>query len=318
MTRPASLFAILTLLGALGTVAAAGKDNPPFRPSPDVSQDPPAYYAPDLFEPMPPPKPGDWMAAHPEPRQSFAAYVRSDPIRPSRRRHTLIVSQVGPMDAEQAGRLAVLRKFLGLYYALPVREGPALGLARVTSRERSLFGRHLTQYLTGDILHKVLVPALPRDAVCLQGVTMEDLYPDPTWNYVFGQASLRRRVGIYSLVRFQPEFWGETSSEATRRLALLRSLKTLVHETGHMFGLHHCQRLKCVMNGSNSLPESDARPIYLCPVCLKKFRWNLGLDVIERYEALRAFYEKHGLRDEAAWVTKRLARCREAASDASR
>lgn len=299
-------------------MAAAGKDDAPYRPSPDVSRDPPAYYAPGLFEPMPPPKPGDWMAAHPEPRQSFAAYVRSAPIRPTGRRHTLYVSQVGPMDAEQAGRLAVLREFLGLYYRLPVRAGPAVGLEKVTSRERSILSRHVTQYLTGDILHKVLAPALPRDAVCLQGVTMEDLYPAPSWNYVFGQASLRRRVGIYSLVRFQPEFWGEPRTKATRRLALLRSLKTLVHETGHMFGVHHCQRFQCVMNGSNHLAESDARPVHLCPECLKKFRWALGFDMVKRYEALRAFYAKHGLADEAAWVAKRLARCREAASDASR
>ena len=315
MTQSASISAILILLGALSAMAAAGEDAP-YRPSPDVAKDPPAFYAPDLFEPMPKPGPSDWMAAHPEPRQSFAAYVRSDPIRPTRGRHTLVVSQVGPMDAEDAARLGVLREFLGLYYQLPVRTGPSVGLDNVTSRERNLFGRRVTQYLTGDILHKVLAPALPCDAVCLQGVTMDDLYPDPSWNYVFGQASLRRRVGIYSLVRFQPEFWGEARSDATRRLALVRSLKTLVHETGHMFGVHHCQTYQCVMNGSNHLAESDARPVHPCPECLKKFRWALGFDLVKRYEALCAFYEKHGLTDEAAWVAKRLRQCRGATSDA--
>jgi len=317
MTRTAPLLATLALLGALCAMAAASKEDAPYRPTPDVSEDPPAWYAPDLFEPMPAPKPGDWMAAHPEPRQSFAAYVRSDPIRPSRRRHTLVVSQVGPMDAEEAGRLATLREFLGLYYRLPVREGPAIGLDRARSRRRSFLGRRVPQYLTADILRKALAPALPRNAVCLQGVTMEDLYPEPSWNYVFGQASLRRRVGIYSLVRFQPEFWGEPQSEGTRRLALVRSLKTLVHETGHMFGVHHCQTYQCVMNGSNSLPESDRRPVHLCPVCLKKFRWGLGFDVMERYETLGRFYRKHGLADEAAWVVKRLQQCRKGAARAS-
>jgi len=314
MSRTASLLAALTLVGALCTVAAVGEDEAPYRPRPDVSEDPPPWYAPDLFDPMPAPKPGDWMTAHPEPRQSFAAYVRSDPIRPTRRRHTLVVSQVGPMDAEEAGHLATLREFLGLYYRLPVREGPTLGLEGVRRRERSILGRRRTQYLTGDLLSKVLAPAMPRDAVCLLGVTMKDLYPEPSWNYVFGQASLRWRVGIYSLVRFQPEFWGKARSEATRRLALRRSLKTLVHETGHMFGVHHCQRFRCVMNGSNSLAESDRRPVHLCPVCLKKFRWNLGFDLRKRYEALHRFYRNHGLADEAAWVARRLKHCRKAAS----
>jgi archaemetzincin len=308
---------ILILLGALAAVAAAERENALYRPPPDVANDPPAFYAPDLFEPMPKPGPGDWMAAHPEPPQSFGAYVASDPIRPTRRRHVLVVSQVGPMDSGDAARLGVLREFLGLFYTLPCRDGPAVGLENVTSRQRSILGRRVTQYLTGDILHKVLAPALPPDAVCFQGVTMDDLYPDPSWNYVFGQASLRRRVGIYSLVRFQPAFWGEPQSDVNRRLALVRSLKTLVHETGHMFGVHHCQRFECVMNGSNHLAESDARPVHLCPECLKKFRWALGFDMIKRYEALRAFYKKHGLTDEAAWVAKRLRQCRGAASDTS-
>ncbi len=310
MTRPGPLLATLALLGASCPMAAADQDDAPYRPSAEVDRDPPAYYAPDLFKPMPPPKPGDWMAAHPEPRQSFAQYVRSRPVRPTQGRHTLVVSQVGPMSAEEKQRLGILREFLGLFYSLPVREGPALTLKNVTSRDRTILGQRVTQYLTGDILRKVLAPALPRDAVCLQGITREDLYPEPSWNYVFGQASLRRRVGIYSLVRFQPEFWGQAKSEANRRLALLRSLKTLVHETGHMFGLHHCQRYPCVMNGSNSLAESDGRPIHLCPVCLKKLRWNLGFDVVKRYEALRAFYTEHGLADQADWVAKRIKRCR--------
>lgn len=295
---------------------AADRENALYRPPPHVANDPPAYYAPDLFAPMPEPGPHDWMAAHPEPRQSFREYKWSRPIRPTRGRHTLVVSPVGTMSGEQREQLAVLREYLGLFYTLPCRDGPTVGLGSVTSRERSILGRRVTQYLTGDILHKVLAPALPRDAVCLQGVTMEDLYPDPSWNYVFGQASLRKRVGIYSLVRFQPEFWGKKRSDATRRLALVRSLKTLVHETGHMFGVHHCQTYQCVMNGSNHLAESDARPVHLCPECLKKFRWALGFDMVQRYEALRAFYEKHGLADEAAWVAKRLRQCRGAASDA--
>ena len=312
MTLRDRLGAIAILVGALSAMAAAKEDTRLYRPQPDVSADPPAYYAPDLFRKMPPPGPHDWMAAHPEKPQSFRAYVASRPVRAAAARHTLVVAQVGPMTDEERGRLAALREFLGLYYVLPVRAGPALSLTSVTHRDRKILGRHIVQYLTGDILRGVLAPALPRDAVCLQGVTMVDLYPEDSWNYVFGQASLRQRVGIYSLVRFQPTFWGEEESPATRRLALRRSLKTIVHETGHMFGVWHCQTFECVMNGSNHLAESDARPVHLCPECLRKFRWNLGFDVIKRYEALRAFYEKHGLSDEAAWVTKRLDQCRKA------
>jgi archaemetzincin len=33
---------------------------------------------------------------------------------------------------------------------------------------------------------------------------MEDLYPEPSWNFVFGQASLNERVGVYSFARYGP------------------------------------------------------------------------------------------------------------------
>ncbi len=61
------------------------------------------------------------------------------------------------------------------------------------------------------------------------------------------------------------------------------------------------------MNGSNSLAESDRRPIHLCPVCLRKLQWNRGFDVLARYRALAAFYDRQGLADEAAWVRNRVA-----------
>lgn len=47
------------------------------------------------------------------------------------------------------------------------------------------------------------------DAFCVLAVSMEDLYPEPSWNFVFGQASLRERVGAYSFARYDPAFYGE-------------------------------------------------------------------------------------------------------------
>lgn len=37
------------------------------------------------------------------------------------------------------------------------------------------------------------------------------------------------------------------------------------------------------MNGSNSLPESDSKPLHLCPVCLRKLCWNLRVDPVRRF-----------------------------------
>lgn len=133
---------------------------------------------------------------------------------------------------------------------------------------------------------------------------MEDLYPGPDWNYVFGQASLRDRVAVYSFVRYFPEFWGEELSDST--LVMRRSLKVLAHETAHAFGLRHCTAHLCVMNGSNHLEESDSRPLHMCPQDLRKLQWSVGFDVHERYRRLADLYLELGLVDDARWIDRRL------------
>jgi predicted Zn-dependent protease len=50
------------------------------------------------------------------------------------------------------------------------------------------------QLLTTNIL-ALLKKKIPGDAFCLLGITMEDLYPDPSWNFVFGQARLQWILG---------------------------------------------------------------------------------------------------------------------------
>ncbi|MCX5683789.1 MAG: archaemetzincin, partial [Planctomycetota bacterium] len=299
----------------LTSCGAAGAGDDPrslFRPQARVEADPAAWYSPALYSVMPKPQPGDWMQAHPEPAQSFQEFVASRPVRPTLGRHTIYLSPLGPMVPKDRARMDVLREYMELFYTLPAKFGPEASLAGVTSRDRSMFGRTVRQYLSREILEKTLPPLLPKDGLCLQAVTMEDLYPEPAWNYVFGQAMLDECVGVYSLVRFYPAFWGQAESEAAEQKGLKRSLATLVHETGHMFGVWHCQKYECVMNGSNSLDESDRRPIHLCPECLKKFRWTIGFDMVARYEALKKFYASHAMAAEAAWVEKRLAECRAA------
>jgi len=73
-----------------------------------------------------------------------------------------------------------------------------------------------------------------------------------------------------------------------------------------MFGIEHCVWFRCLMNGSNHLAESDARPLHLCPVDLRKLQWSIGFDVVERYQRLLSFYREEGFEDEAQWLEKRL------------
>jgi hypothetical protein len=53
-------------------------------------------------------------------------------------------------------------------------------------------------------------------------------------------------------------------------LDIAGSCKVLAHEMTHMFVVEHCTYFHCLMNGSNHLTESKARPMHLCAVDLRK------------------------------------------------
>jgi archaemetzincin len=95
---------------------------------------------------------------------------------------------------------------------------------------------------------------------------------------------------------------------------LRRSCKVLAHEMAHMFGIEHCIFFHCLMNGSNHLEESDARPLHLCPVDLRKLHRSLQFDALNRYRQLLDFWMEVGFDDEADWLRRRIERIEEQAS----
>jgi archaemetzincin len=256
------------------------------------------------FAPLPKPGPNDWLSVHAEAGQSFEQFVRSWPNRPGDGRTSLFLQPLGSFASSDAPAPDTLRRFAESFFGVTTEVLPELDidLEHVTSRHGDVIGSR--QLLTGDLLD-LLRQRLPDRAFCVVGITLEDLYPGPDWNYVFGQASLRDRVAVYSFARYRPSFWKETVADA-RQLVLRRSCKVLAHETAHAFGVRHCTAHLCLMNGSNHLEESDARPLHLCPVDLRKLQWSVGFDVFERYGRLLELYEELGLDEDAAWIRRRL------------
>lgn len=255
------------------------------------------------FEPIPSPNPGDWLAEHAENGQTFEEFRKEGWNRPDGNRKRIIIQPVDEFRGEISPPLDKLSEYAKVFFMMDVTTLDTLDSKGVTVRKNPYTGN--TQILTQDIL-SLLKRTLPSDAFCSLGITMTDLYPAPSWNFVFGQASLRDRVGVYSFVRYDPGFYGEARKEGYQKLLLKRSLRVLSHETAHMFGLQHCIFYRCVMNGSNHLQESDSRPLHFCPVCLSKLQYSVGFDVIERYRALFDFHGKVGLAEDALWVAKRL------------
>ena len=249
------------------------------------------------------PLPGDWLSRHDEPGQTFRQYLRSHPVRPDRKRKIVYVQPLGDFSPTQRKIIDETARFMGLYFNLPVRvrEDVALEpLPKEARRKHPVWG--MEQVLTTHILYNMLKPRVPGDGVALVAFTTTDLWPGRGWNYVFGQATLADRVGVWSIHRFgDPD-----KDEAAYQRCLRRTLKTGTHETGHMFSMLHCTAYECNMCGCNHLPESDRRPLALCPHCLAKVCWLTKADPTRRFQKLATFCQKHGLDTEAAFYRKSL------------
>lgn len=258
-----------------------------------------------LHQRMGPPLPGDWLTLHRETGQTFRQYLACDPALPRGARRTLYLQPLGTFGQPQRRVVDLTAECLGLFFNLPVKVLPDLAAGVVPPEARRVHPRErVHQVLAPYVLHQVLKPRLPKDAAALLALTAVDLWPGEGWNFVFGQASLGERVGVWSLARLGDPGAGEG---AFRRF-LLRTLATATHETAHMFSLQHCIAYACGMNGSESLEEADRQPFELCPECLAKVCWATGTDPLARARALAAFFRREGLPDEAATYERAVAR----------
>jgi archaemetzincin len=255
------------------------------------------------FEPIPEPGPGDWLSVARERGQTFEQFTRAASNRPTEAAQHIYLRPVGDFPPRHRELLRHLQEFGSEFFVRDLRLLPPVPVegGRIATR-RNRF-TDVVQLKTRDIL-PALAESIPPDAWCVLGVTAYDLYPHDTWSFVFGEALLGERVGVFSVARYDPEFYGKPVEDPL--LLVRRSCKVLAHEACHMIGMRHCVFFNCLMNGSNHLAESDRRPLHLCPVDLRKLQWILGVDVTERYRRLLAFWREAGVDDEAAWIERRL------------
>lgn len=246
-----------------------------------------------LHDRPPPVQPGDWLDVHEEHHQSVDDYVASRPARVEGVRGQLEVVTIGELpDAHEAIVSATL-DYLARFFGLPVTRAPTVACDATPPRARRRApGDGREQLLTSWLRERVLLPRVGEETALVLGLTALDLWPGPGWNFVFGEASLRERVGVWSLARL-----GDPVAE--REACLVRTLKTAAHESAHMFSIPHCTAFACLMAGSNSLEESDERPLWLCPECLAKVCWAVRLDPAEHLRSVGAVMSELGLDVEA-------------------
>jgi archaemetzincin len=231
---------------------------------------------------------GDWLQSHPEKGETFEEYVESRPTLPTAERKTLYILPVGKFSAKQLDVIRKAADYLRAFYNLPVVLRDQLPLERVSEEMTRVQYPNNKQIRTSYFIDDLLPKILPNDAAALLCFTNYDLYPGDTWNYVFGQASLEKRVGVWSLWRLEKD----DGKPATPDLFLDRTLKVAMHETGHMFSMRHCTKYECLMSGTNHLDETDRRPLDTCPECTMKIAWAMNYAPAERYKNLAEFWQK--------------------------
>ncbi|KAJ3427368.1 archaemetzincin [Anaeramoeba flamelloides] len=263
----------------------------------------------DQFEPITNHEEGSWLYSHHEEGQTYKKFQRVVTTVPTEERNTIYLQPIGEFDEEVTPKLDLLSKFTSAFFSMPVSVSSPIkkDVTQLGIKTREYTNPRGRQLLSTDLLNLMFRQKKKNsDSFCTLAITMEDLYPKESWNFVFGQASLVRGVGVYSFARYDPMFYSSKRTKNWKKTLLRRSIKVLSHETGHMFGIHHCVFFNCAMNGSNHLDESDSRCCFLCPICLRKLYSSIKFDPIKRYKKLRKIYQEMGFDDLVEWIDKRL------------
>ena len=150
------------------------------------------------------------------------------------------------------------------WFPLPIRRLPSLPIppGSYDSKRR--------QYQSVEIM-KMLAQSAPRDAMRVLGITNVDL-AIPMLSFLFGQAQFDGPVALVSLCRLHQEFYGLPEQDALLRE---RTVKEVLHELGHTFGLVHCAEPSCAMSLATHIELVDAKQEQYCSRC--------GSQLVERF-----------------------------------
>jgi archaemetzincin len=142
------------------------------------------------------------------------------------------------------------------WFPFPVRRLPSLAIPEGS------YDAARRQYQSVEVM-KALAQTAPSDTARLLGVTEVDL-AIPMLTFLFGQAQLEGRVAVVSLCRLRQEFYGLPANDSLLRE---RTIKEMLHELGHTFGLIHCSEPQCAMSLATHVDLVDAKRERYCGRC---------------------------------------------------
>jgi len=242
------------------------------------------------FKPVEKVRKGEWLYAVPERGQTFSEFHRLEPPRINQKRSSILVVPMAPPGTRAPRQVKAVAAFLRAFFDCRVCA------SRRVLLDDSLYNPRRRQY-DADAVLDLLGAQVPSDAIAVLGVTGEHLSRGRLRD-VAGISALKGRAAVISLARCGRK--GQRKSDA------IRIAKNAAHELGHAVGMEHCPYFRCLMNGANSVKESDRIPLSLCPVCLAKVEWAFRLDLSKHCRRLKSYYTRSGWRRAAAFQKRLL------------
>lgn len=241
---------------------------------------------------------GDWLYSRKEKGQTFEQFIKTKHVVPSKEENIIYLQPIGTFNSLQVKQIELVRQYLQIFFQLETKVLKDVSNDIIPNKAKRIGDVGQEQFLAGYILTDVLKEEKPDKGVALMAITEKDLYPKPEWNYVFGLASYRDKIAVSSMYRMQ--------KEADFNLSLDRLLKICSHEIGHMFGLYHCIEANCVMNGTNSMVETDRHSLRLCSLCQRKLNSGLKYDNKKRLLELEKYFKGNKLKEGLELMEKDL------------
>lgn len=248
--------------------------------------------------------------------QTFDSFKTALPFRPNSTNNMIEFVVVGEVNKlEQRVHIQALLQHLEAFIGFPVKlrdEAIPLGPQfhpRQNAERQEQFGAHY-------VLAQLRSSADPR-SVCTIGLTIADLYPPNTYEFVTGITDASQRVAVYSLARYfclgtrdtvQSPQDDERSDVAKKRERMTQCMiKTLCREALKLCSMAECHLVECLMNPFPGGPPEAIRklPLSLCCICLRKLQFLTQADLLDRYAGLPPVLGDRFL-EETVWIWERM------------
>ena len=127
----------------------------------------------------------DWVLSQKEYGQTFNNFLKDSYNLIDKERNIIYINPLQEMPLEFLDNISLYCQ--SFFYSMQIKLIKIVSLETLNVKSRINKDTGKKQYHTGQI-NSNMVKYVPKDAHCLISILLDDLYPEESWNYVFGEA----------------------------------------------------------------------------------------------------------------------------------